>query len=96
MNSYNILWTQFETQSLAFGILRKQLYPNYLVRGYTGKIVVYKPTVDKTNPIKLLTVIVQASESSDNQGFTKTGENEYTLVGGNTAYQIVNLVKPLL
>lgn len=96
MNKYNKLWTQFETQSLAFGILRKQLFPTYLVRGYPGRIVVYKPTVDQNNPTQLLTIHVQASVAVDQQGFVKTGENEYTLTGGNFSYKIAELVTPLL
>jgi hypothetical protein len=96
MNNYSKLWTQFETQSLAFGILRKALYPTYLVRGYVGKIVVYRPTADQLHPEKLLTIHVQASDSVDKQGFSVSGEQECTLVGGNTAYKIVEHVKPLL
>lgn len=33
MENYKQQWTEFEVQSLAYGILRKHLYPGYLVRG---------------------------------------------------------------
>lgn len=33
MKNYKQSWTEFEVQSLAYSILRKSLYPKYLVRG---------------------------------------------------------------
>jgi hypothetical protein len=94
--NYSKLWTQFETQSLAFGVLRKALYPTYLVRGYHGKIVIYRPTQDEYNPIPVLTVTVSASESKAQSGFFRKEDNEYLLIGGGDAWNIANLVKPLL
>lgn len=93
---YTTQWTQFETQSLAFSILRKQLYPDYLVRGDFGEIRIYQPTVDKTKPIHLLTLKVQPSMNPENQGFQKLSEKEYLLIGGNEAYKVVDHIKPLL
>lgn len=96
MKKYSTLWTQFETQSLAFGMLRKALYPTYLVRGEHGKILVYRPTLDKNDPIHVLTINVHASTKKEDEGFYQTGEWEYNLVGGTKAYNIVMLVVPVL
>ena len=93
---YKKQWTQFETQSLAFGLLRKALYPKYLVRGDTGVITIYRPTLDKQNPELCLTIRVKASESIIESGFFKVDENEYHMVGGDQAYKAADLVLPLL
>lgn len=94
--NYSTLWTQFETQSLAFGMLRKALYPQYLVRGDFGKIKIYKAGEDKNNPLFVLTINVHASTKKEDDGFYKIDENEYNLVGGTSAYNIVMLVVPEL
>lgn len=93
---YSTLWTQFETQALAYGLLRKALYPTYLVRGYLGKLVIYKPTADKRNPVQLLTINVSASESKDQCGFFKKGEKEYLLVGGDDCWNLADRITSLL
>lgn len=93
---YSTVWTQFETQSLMFGILRKELYPTYIVRGETGKIKIYKPTADKYNPIHLLTLNIHASTSAAEVGVTKTGENEFTVVGGANAHNTKEWLLPEL
>ena len=96
MEKYSKLWTQFETQSLAFGLLRKALYPTYLVRGYLGCICIYKPTLDQYNPTKLLTIQISASESKNQCGFFQKSPQEWLMVGGDDAWKIVELVKGLL
>jgi len=96
MKKYSTLWTQFETQSLAFGLLRKALYPSYLVRGDFGKIEIYRATKDKHHPVHVLTIHVHASTKQEDDGFFKVGENEYNLVGGQSAYQVVMNVVPEL
>jgi hypothetical protein len=93
---YSKLWTQFETQSLAFGLLRKALYPNYLVRGDAEAIYIYQPTADTNNPTLLLTIYVVASTSKDSSGFYQMSDSVYRMIGGDMAYKAVELVKGVL
>lgn len=94
---YKKTWTQFETQSLAFGLLRKALYPKYLVRGDLGTITVYQPTADTTKPERLLTIYVMASDSANQSGFNPGNKpKEYVLVGGDMAWKVADLITPLL
>lgn len=98
MSSYTKTWTQFETQSLAFGLLRKALFPNYLVRGDLGLIKIYRPTADTTNPELLLTIHVVATDSAAQSGFYPSPNllDNYVLAGGDMAWKVAELVKPLL
>jgi hypothetical protein len=96
MKKYSTLWTQFETQSLAFGLLRKALYPTYLVRGDYGKIEVYKATADKNHPIHVLTINVHASTKKEDDNFYLVEGNVFNLVGGESARNIVMKVLPEL
>lgn len=93
---YSTVWTQFETQSLMFGLLRKALYPQYIIRGETGKIKFYKPTADKYNPIHLLTLNVHASTNAAEVGYSKIGENEYTVIGGSATTTMLEWLVPEL
>lgn len=93
---YKKQWTDFETQSLAFGTLRKSLYPNYLVRGETGVIRIYRPTVDTSKPELILTITVKSSDSAAQSGFFETDRDCFHLVGGDTAYKIMEHITPLL
>lgn len=96
--SYKKTWTQFETQSLAFGLLRKALFPKYLVRGDFGFITIYRPTADTTKPEKLFSIYVVATDTNKQSGFypSNTHENSYVLAGGDQAWKVVDLVIPLL
>lgn len=96
--SYKKTWTQFETQSLAFGLLRKALYPKYLVRGDLGVITLYRPTANIAAPEKLLTIYVLATDSENQSGFYphKSEPNAYVLAGGNMAWNVVDLVNKVL
>jgi hypothetical protein len=98
MSNYSKTWTQFETQSLAFGLLRKGLFPKYLVRGDLGVIDIYRPTADHKNPEKLLTIHVSATDSSAQSGFYESplGPKHYVLAGGDMAWKVVELVTPLI
>lgn len=96
MEKYSKVWTQFETQSLAFGLLRKALYPKYLVRGDLGVITIYRPTADVMNPDKLLKVYVMATDTGAQSGFYPNNDGGWVLAGGDTAWKVVSLVKPLL
>lgn len=93
---YSSLWTQFETQSLAFGMLRKALYPQYLVRGDYGKIEIYRATLDRNAPVHVLTIHVHASTKKEDDRFYKVGDKEFNLVGGESARNIVMKVVPEL
>jgi len=93
---YSKQWTQFETQSLAFAILRKSLFPDYLVRGDFGEITIYRPTADKNNPVKLLSIKVQPSLNKEMESFVRLDDATYALVGGGAAYKVLEHVKPLL
>jgi hypothetical protein len=96
--SYTKTWSQFETQSLAFGMLRKALFPKYLVRGDWGIIRVYRPTADHNHPDLLLTIHVRATDTAAQSGFYPSPDlvDNYVLAGGDMAWKIVSLVKPLL
>lgn len=96
MKKYSSLWTQFETQSLAFGLLRKALYPQYLVRGDFGKIEIYKALLDKNNPLHVLTINVHASTKKEDDTFTQLDDNLFLLVGGNSAQNVVMKIVPEL
>lgn len=97
---YNKLWTQFETQSLAFAILRKSLYPEYLVRGEQGYITIYKPTADTRNPIQKVVLHVEASSDPKHSSFESIGVREniphFKLIGGDTCYKATELITPYL
>ena len=74
-NNYKAQWTEFEVQSLAYGILRKHLYPGYLVRGEyrfdrcRTDIAVFKAHKDKEPELKLIIEIKKSSNGiSENQG----------------------------
>jgi hypothetical protein len=96
MKKYTTLWTQFETQSLAFGLLRKALYPAYLVRGDYGTISIWRPTADKHDPIYLFTIHVHASTKKEDDMFVKRDDGDYNLVGGESARHVVMKIVPEL
>ena len=104
---YRTTWSEFEVQSLAFGILRKNLYPDYLVRGeYKFEhcrvdIAIWKPTPDKREADLICVVEVKKRAN----GNSKLQEAKYQqllgvpvvfIQGGNDAYNAVELVKPYL
>lgn len=97
---YSRTWTDYETKSVAFGNLRKALYPTYLVRWLDDNLFyIYLPTADMNNPKLLLKIKVRASVSAaEAHSILHTEEDVPTLhvVGGNKAYEIVKLVEPLI
>jgi hypothetical protein len=97
---YSKQWTDFETQSLAFGFLRKALFPKYLVRGYSDEIRIYTPTADSTNPDLKLILKVKASPSKDDSLFKlidpEEGVMTFLLVGGDKAFAVTELLKPYI
>lgn len=104
--SYKASWSEFEVQSLAFGILRKNLYPSYLIRGEYKfdkcrvDIAIFKAHPDKEPELKLIVEI----KKSPNGHATAQGER-YThatgvpcvyVRGGSEAYKVLELVQPYL
>jgi hypothetical protein len=94
---YSKVWTNFETQSMAFVKLRTSIpYPEFIVRGYDGHLKIFKTTEDHKNPIEVLTLYVRASSSKEEVGFFKKSDTEYLLIGGDAAWIIAEKILPLL
>jgi len=104
---YKSQWSEFEVQSLAYGILRKNLYPNYLVRGEYKfpkcriDIAIFKCTEDRANPeLKCVVEIKKSSNgTSENQGLRYEdllGVPCIYIRGGQEAYKILEKVTPFL
>lgn len=109
MENYNKVWTKFETQALAYSLLRKQLYPQYLIRGdykldtIRADIAIFKANYQQEPTLKLI-VQVQRSDSEHTKG--KVGiytELPYygdipviEIKGGEAAFNIRNIVHKLL
>ena len=106
MKQYKEQWSEFEVQSLAYGILRKHLYPEFLVRGEykfpfcRTDIAVFKAHPDKEPELKL---ILEVKKSS--QGTTITQGQRYEellgvpciyIRGVSDAYKVVTLAQPYL
>lgn len=106
MNNYKAQWTEFEVQSLAYGILRKHLYPSYLVRGeykFPGcrcDIAIFKAHQDKD---PTLVCVVEIKKNPETWA-TSQGERYETLLGvpcvyvrgGEQAYKVLSMVIPHL
>ncbi len=104
---YRTSWSEFEVQSLAFAILRKNLYPDYLVRGEYKfdncrvDIAIWKPTSDRRQA-ELICVVEVKKHANGN---SKVQEAKYQALlgvpvifiqGGNDAYNALDLVRPYL
>lgn len=103
---YKPKWSEFEVQSLAYGLLRKNLYPNFLVRGEYKfdkcrcDIAIFKAFKDK-DPELVLVVEVKKSAigTSENQGTRYEdllGVPCVYVRGTDDAYKVLNLVAPHL
>lgn len=103
---YKKQWSEFEVQSLAYSILRKNLYPDYLVRGeYKFEtcrfdIAVFKAHPDQEPELKL---VIEVKKSPT--GWTTAQASRYSDVakvpciyirGGEQAYKVVEMVQPYL
>lgn len=99
--------SEFEVQSLAFGILRKHLYPAYLVRGeykfpkMRADIAIFKATEDKDNPE--LKLIVEVKKNPLGTGISQKIRYEGLLDvpciyvrGYDDAYKVLSLVEEFL
>ena len=110
MTTYNKIWTKFETQALAYSLLRKHLYPQYLVRGdykldqLRADIAIFKANYG-TEPTLRLVIHVAASKAP-HETTNKTGDHELLteyqgipvikICGGEPAYNILKIVSPYL
>jgi hypothetical protein len=103
---YKKQWTEFEVQALAYSILRKNLYPNYFIRGEYKfdkcrcDIAIFKNIPDAEPELKLIVEVKKASVG------TRTGQQvRYEALlgvpcvyvrGGEQAYKVIELVTPHL
>lgn len=107
---YNKVWTRFETQALAFSLLRKNLYPEYWIRGdyklgtLQADIAIFKPAYPPAEPVLKLILQVKASNASHTNNLTNDakiiGDYKGTpileIIGGEAAYNVRNMVQPYL
>lgn len=103
---YKAQWSEFEVQSLAFGILRKHLYPDYLVRGEykfptcRADIAIFKAHKDKEPELVLLVEVKKSSTgTSTSQGFRYEEALKVPCIylrGVDEAYKILEKVRTLL
>lgn len=104
-------WTEFETHSLIFGILRKHCKGNYIVRGeycfLTADGYQFRPDisifelVEKGKPAQLKLIIEVKKEGNNLDTFLQT--SKYSLLGvpvivvtGKEGSNILPLVSPYL
>jgi hypothetical protein len=106
---YKAQWTEFEVQTLAYGILRKHLYPTYLVRGEYQfpqcriDIAVFKPAPSKDQEPTLLFVI-EVKKTTNGYDYRNQQQRYQALLGvpcvyikgGHEAYNVLELVSPYL
>lgn len=103
---YKQQWSEFEVQSLAFSILRKHLYPQFLIRGeykFDGcrvDIAIFKAHKDKEPELKL---VLEVKKSQ--QGTTIAQGTRYEEIlgvpciyvrGASDAYNVLSLVQEYL
>jgi hypothetical protein len=103
---YKKQWSEFEVQSLAFGILRKNLYPNYLVRGeykfpkMRADIAIFKAHPDKEPELMLIVEVKKISTGTGTGQQVRyeaiTGVPCVYVRGGEDAYNVMSLVAPHL
>ena len=106
MEAYKQRWSEFEVQSLAYGILRKHLYPQFLVRGeykFDGcrtDIAIFQASPEQQPTLKL---IIEVKKSKDGTTIAQ-GERYERLLGVpciyirgvDDAYGVLEKVKPYL
>lgn len=95
--SYSKVYTQFETQAMAYGRLKVALKgTEYFVRGDSEHLVVFKTTEDSYKPIPMITVWVKASTTPLEVQFIKNSLSEVTVVGMDIAWKVVDFILPML
>lgn len=103
---YKQQWTEFEVQSLAYGILRKHLYPGYLVRGEykfpecRTDIAIFKANKDSPPELK---VVVEVKKSMNGTSISQGERYEELLKvpcvyirGADEAYKVLSKVSEYL
>lgn len=103
---YKQKWTEFEVQALAYGILRKHLYPTYLVRGEykfekcRTDIAIFKAHKDKEPELKLVLEVKKSTTgTSVNQGNRYQellGVPVIYIRGIDDAYKVLELIEGVL
>ncbi len=103
---YSKQWTHFEVQTLAFGILRKHLFPAYLVRGdykfptVRADIAIFKNYPTRDPELKLVIKVEPTNTSSDiSEGLSWSRELGVPYVyirSGHEAYKCLDFIRPLL
>lgn len=103
---YKKQWSEFEVQALAYGILRKNLYPNYLVRGeYKFEtcrfdIAVFKAHPDKEPELKVVIEVKKSPKgTSTSQGvrYSEIGDVPCVYIrGGEEAYKVLEKIQEYL
>jgi hypothetical protein len=103
---YKKQWSEFEVQALAYGILRKNLYPNYLVRGEYKfdtcrcDIAIFKAHKDKDPELKVVVEIKKnPNGTTTSQGIRYSealGVPCVYIRGGEEAYKVLDTVRPHL
>jgi hypothetical protein len=103
---YKARWSEFEVQALAFGILRKNLYPEYLVRGEykfdkcRADIAIFKANKGTEPTLKCLVEIKKSPDgTSTTQGIRYEEELKVPCIyirGGEEAYKVLEKVTPYL
>ena len=110
MFTYNKIWTKFETQALAYSLLRKNLYPQYLVRGdykldtLRADIAIFKANYGAEPTLRLILQVVASKSPHESTNKTATHENltphqgipVIRICGGEPAYNILNIVSSYL
>lgn len=104
--TYKAQWSEFEVQSLAFSILRKNLYPDYLVRGeykFPGcrvDIAIFKAHKDREPELKAIVEVKKTQNGvSENQGQRYTHLTGVPCIycrGADDAYKIIEKVQEFL
>lgn len=103
MENYTQSWTQFEIHSLAFSILRKHLYPSFLIRGdfklegCRADIAVFKANKGKPPTLKAILEIKQSDDAEPTKAiedFAKKEQVAYILVAGlKQAYKSLDMLQ---
>ena len=109
---YKGQWSEFEVQALAYSILRKHLYPTYLVRGEYQfpqcriDIAIFKPSKsdESGNKGPVLVCVVEVKKTADGYDYSNQKQRYEKLLGvpciyvkgGKEAYDILALVSSYL
>ncbi len=106
MENYTQSWTQFEIHSLAFSVLRKHLYPAFLIRGdfqlegCRANIAIFKARKNQPPVLKAIVEVKQPDDATPTQAIKSYAEQHqvgYVLIAGlKNAYKALDLVQDTL